>query len=114
VSRYDPPRTDSADKSDPFHPAAFGALRVHLFWVGRVAIKVGGTMANDITEETPIAFYKRQIKEHQTHADKLLEMYRNRKIKDTPLTDAIWAGHRLCVNEVEHCQAMLIKVGGQV
>lgn len=44
-------------------------------------------------KETAQAFYTRRAKECAEHAARLREMYVNRKIKDTPLTNSLWAGH---------------------
>lgn len=43
--------------------------------------------------ETTTEFYTRMAKESAEHAARLREMYINRKGKETPLADALWAGH---------------------
>lgn len=48
--------------------------------------------------ETAAAFYARRAKECAESANRLKQMYSARKIKDTPLTDALWDGYTALKN----------------
>lgn len=54
-----------------------------------------------VTEESASAFYTRRAKESAESAARLKEMYEARKVRGTPLTDAIWEGYQALKNQAE-------------
>jgi hypothetical protein len=44
-------------------------------------------------DETPLQFYTRLAVEQKAHADTLKRMYAARKVKESPIADALWAGY---------------------
>ena len=54
-------------------------------------------------KESAAEFYARRAKESAEHAARLHEMYKNRKITGTPLTDAIWWGYQALKEQAEDC-----------